>query len=98
MGLVVNSEDYFVLGDSFLRSYYQIYDLERNLLGLSPHVTSYVGAISNKSSDADSFHFGFLDTLIYQTGGPLNNLLFTAGFSYLGKRDLSTHHLGYQGY
>ena len=91
LGLVVNSEDYFVLGDSFLRSFYQVYDMERNLLGLSPHVTSHVGAISNKSSDADAFHFGFLDTLIYQTGGPLNNLLFTAGFSYLGKRETSHH-------
>ena len=91
LGLVVNSEDYFVLGDSFLRSFYQVYDMEHNLLGLSPHVTSHVGAISNKSSDADSFHFGFLDTLIYQTGGPLNNLLFTAGFSYLGKRETFHH-------
>jgi len=47
MGLVVNSKDYFVFGDSFLRSYYQIYDTERSLFGLSPHITSHVGRISN---------------------------------------------------
>lgn len=47
IGFTVNTEEYFLIGDTFLRSYYSIHDDENALLGLVPHknsnATIYVG-------------------------------------------------------
>jgi len=40
LGFTVNTEDYFLLGDTFLRSYYSIHDDDNSRLGLVPHSTS----------------------------------------------------------
>lgn len=35
-----NTEDYWLFGDSFLRGYYSVFNLETGKLGLAPHVDS----------------------------------------------------------
>lgn len=40
LGLVPNSEDYWLFGSSFLRGYYSVFDMETGQLGLAPHVDS----------------------------------------------------------
>lgn len=41
-----NIDDTWVLGNSFLRSYYSVWDHENNRLGLSPHKTSEVDVVT----------------------------------------------------
>jgi hypothetical protein len=45
LAIGVNKDDFFFFGDSFLRSYYQIYDDENSLVGLTPHLYSSLGTI-----------------------------------------------------
>lgn len=40
LGLVPNSEDFWLFGDSFLRGYYSVFNMNAGTLGLAPHVTS----------------------------------------------------------
>jgi len=40
IGIVPNSEDYWLFGDSFLRGYYSVFNMETGKLGLAPHVDS----------------------------------------------------------
>jgi hypothetical protein len=62
--------------------------MESGLLGLTPHITSFAGPITNSASYPSNYHFGFLETLIYQTGGKINNLILPATTGYLGKNNL----------
>jgi len=62
--------------------------MESGLLGLTPHITSFAGTIKNSSSYPSNFHFGFLETLIYETGGKIINLIFPATTGYLGKNEI----------
>jgi hypothetical protein len=45
LAIGLNKDDFFFFGDSFLRSYYQIYDEENSLIGLTPHLYSSVSTI-----------------------------------------------------
>jgi hypothetical protein len=40
LALMANSEDFFILGNSFLRGYYSIFDMLDGQLGFIPHATS----------------------------------------------------------
>ncbi len=59
--------------------------MENSRLGLSPHKYSHVGPISNVTVPSEHYHFGFLESLIYEVGGYINNLVFTAGIGYASK-------------
>jgi len=43
--MAVSKHDYYTLGTTFLRGYYQIYDADNNRLGLTPHIYSMVSSI-----------------------------------------------------
>ncbi len=45
MGFAANSENYWLLGDSFLRNYYTIWDEENDRLGFAPKVNSTTSTI-----------------------------------------------------
>ena len=55
MGFVVNSYDYWLLGDVFLRGYYSIHDASGKRLGLTPHITSKVGTIYSGTTPSDVY-------------------------------------------
>lgn len=40
IGIVPNSEDYWLFGDSFLRGYYSVFNMQTGKLGLGPHTDS----------------------------------------------------------
>ena len=40
LGIVPNTEDYWLLGDTFLRGYYSVFNMDSGQLGLVPHVDS----------------------------------------------------------
>lgn len=40
LAIVQNDDDYWLLGDVFIRNYYSIWDEENDQLGLAPHITS----------------------------------------------------------
>jgi hypothetical protein len=40
IGIIVNSADYWLVGDTFLRNYYSIYDDSNSKIGLVPHLSS----------------------------------------------------------
>ncbi len=43
LGFKINGVKNYILGGTFLRSYYAVFDMDRNELGLAPHRTSSVG-------------------------------------------------------
>jgi hypothetical protein len=45
MGFAANYENYWLLGDSFLRNYYTIWDEENDRLGFAPKVTATTSTI-----------------------------------------------------
>jgi len=55
LGLLVNSYDYWLLGDVFLRNYYVIMDMDNNKIGLSPHLTTNVGPITAGPVPSETF-------------------------------------------
>ena len=85
LAIGVNKDDYFFFGDSCLRSYYQIYDDENSLLGLTPHRYSSVATIELASEQPSMVQIGFFNEVLYKSLGNLSNFssLFLIGFTSL---------------
>ena len=74
MGLVVNSLDYWLAGDVFLRNYYIIMDMDNSKIGMTPHATSYAGAIKAGGVPSKAF-YGSYDATWYTYGGVIISIL-----------------------
>ena len=83
LAIGLNKDDFFFFGDSFLRSYYQIYDEENSLIGLTPHLYSSVSTIELASEQPSMIQIGFFNEVLYKTLGNLSNFtsLFLIGFT-----------------
>jgi len=84
LALSVNTKDFFFFGDSFLRSYYQIYDDENGLIGLTPHLYSKVGAIKFDNKQPENINYAFLDEVMITFVGFVVNLVSLVMLSMFG--------------
>jgi hypothetical protein len=50
--MVINTDDYWLLGDVFLRNYYTIFDEQNQQIGFVPHKTSNATIISGDAPSA----------------------------------------------